>query len=213
MENELNKNSIKAIVFDFGAVLINIDYQKTIDEFAKLGITNFELFFSKAQQNQLFNLLETGLISITNFYKELATYLPKDTPQYKMEQAWNAMLLDLPKRRIDFIYQLNKKYSCYLLSNTNGIHANKFFEVMESAVGKTYFHQAFNGVYLSHQIGLRKPEPEIFNYVTQSAGLKPYEILFIDDSPQHIVGAEKFGWQTIHLQANEDVVKVLQFLV
>ena len=55
----------------------------------------------------------------------------------------------------------------------------------------------FNGVYYSHEIGLRKPDVIAFEKVLELAGIKGHETIFIDDSPANISGAQKAGMHTV----------------
>jgi HAD superfamily hydrolase (TIGR01509 family) len=195
---------IKSIIFDLGAVLLNISYQKTIEEFDKLGIKNSSTFYSKKLQTNIFNLLETGEISESDFIKEIQKYCTEST-NTQILYAWNAMLLDLPLHRVELLKQLKKDFNLYLLSNTNSIHITEF----ENKIGsKQYkeFYQLFDKVYYSHKIGHRKPNAEAFQLIIEENNLIAEEILFIDDSPQHIEGAKKLGIKTYHLLDDEDVI-------
>ena len=195
---------IKSIIFDLGAVLLNISYQKTIEEFDKLGIKNSSTFYSKKLQTNIFNLLETGEISESDFIKEIQKHCTEST-NTQILYAWNAMLLDLPLHRIELLKQLKKDFNLYLLSNTNSIHITEF----ENKIGsKQYkeFYQLFDKVYYSHKIGHRKPNAEAFQLIIEENNLIAEEILFIDDSPQHIEGAKKLGIKTYHLLDDEDVI-------
>ena len=195
---------IKSIIFDLGAVLLNISYQKTIEEFDKLGIKNSSTFYSKKLQTNIFNLLETGEISESDFIKEIQKHCTEAT-NTQILYAWNAMLLDLPQHRLQLLKQLKTEYNIYLLSNTNKIHISEF----ENKIGsKQYkeFCQLFDKVYYSHKIGHRKPNAEAFQLIIEENNLIAEEILFIDDSPQHIEGAKKLGIKTYHLLDDEDVI-------
>ena len=197
---------IKSIIFDLGAVLLNISYQKTIEEFDKLGIKNSSTFYSKKLQTNIFNLLETGEISESDFIKEIQKQCTEAT-NTQILYAWNAMLLDLPLHRVELLKQLKKDFNLYLLSNTNSIHITEF----ENKIGsKQYkeFYQLFDKVYYSHKIGHRKPNAEAFKLIIEENNLIAEEILFIDDSPQHIDGAKKLGIKTYHLLDNEDVISL-----
>ena len=195
---------IKSIIFDLGAVLLNISYQKTIEEFDKLGIKNSSTFYSKKLQTNIFNLLETGEISESDFIKEIQRHCTEATDT-QILYAWNAMILDLPLHRVELLKQLKKDFNLYLLSNTNSIHITEF----ENKIGsKQYkeFYQLFDKVYYSHKIGHRKPNAEAFQLIIEENNLIAEEILFIDDSPQHIEGAKKLGIKTYHLLDDEDVI-------
>jgi len=196
-------NNIKAIIFDLGAVLLNINYHKTIEEFEKLGIKNSSSFYSKKEQTNLFNLLETGEISEEDFTTEVKKKC-KYGSDNKIVSAWNAMLLDLPKHRVSLLKDLTKKYDIYLLSNTNSIHISEFKNIMGYEKYEV-FYKLFKKVYYSHEIGFRKPNKEAFQLILDENNLNADKVLFIDDSPQHIEGAKNLGIKTYHLKDGEEV--------
>jgi len=201
----------KAIIFDLGAVVLNINYQNTIDEFSKLGVKNAATFYSKKVQTDLFNQIETGMISSNTFLKALQ----KETNNaniIQVEQAWNAMLLDLPEERLQLIKKLKDNHAIYLLSNTNIIHINAFKKQLGNKKWLA-FCELFDKMYLSHELGLRKPDVKIFEYILKEQKLKVEEVFFIDDSPQHIIGAKKLGIQCHHLLDDEDIITLFPDII
>ena len=66
----------------------------------------------------------------------------------------------------------------------------------------------FEKVYYSHQIGIRKPFKEVFDYVVRVNKLNPEETLFIDDSVQHVEGAIKAGLNAFHLTGGNSIVNL-----
>ena len=201
----------KAIIFDLGAVILNINYQNTIDEFTKLGMKNAATFYSKKVQTDLFNQIEIGIISSNEFLKALQ----KETNNAniaQVEQAWNAMLLDLPEKRLQLIKNLKDKHIIYLLSNTNAIHIDAFKKQLGNKKWLA-FCKLFDKMYLSHELGLRKPDIQIFEYILKEQKLKAEEVVFIDDSPQHIAGAKKLGIHCHHLLDNEDIITLFPDII
>ena len=201
----------KAIIFDLGAVILNINYQNTIDEFTKLGVNNAATFYSKKVQTNLFNQIETGMISSNEFLKALQKET-KNANINQVEKAWNAMLLDLPDERIQLIEKLKNNYSIYLLSNTNAIH----IDAIKKQLGKRKwlaFCKLFDKMYLSHELGLRKPDVKIFEYILNEQKLKAEEVFFIDDSPQHIASAKKTGIHCHHLLDDENITDLFPDII
>tara|TARA_B110000438_G_scaffold284636_1_gene313888 strand:- start:2471 stop:3091 length:621 start_codon:yes stop_codon:yes gene_type:complete len=203
--------NIKHIIFDLGNVILNIEYQKTINEFNKIGIKDASVFYSQSIQQEIFNLLETGKISEFDFLIEVNKLCPKASHK-QILSAWNALILDLPQKRISLINNLKSSFSIYLLSNTNVIHIN---EIKKKIGVKKYnsFYNLFNKVYYSHEIGLRKPNPEAFNIILNENDLNVNEVLFIDDSIQHIKTAKKLGIKTYHLTKDESIEAIFPDIV
>ena len=194
----INEN-IEAIIFDFGGVIINIDYSATINAFKALGIDNFDSLYSQASQSDLFNNIETGKISPQHFINGLLQILPKGITPNQVVKAWNAMLQDIPLERIELLLELKKTHPIYLLSNTNSIHIDAALRTW-NATSSTPITEVFNAVYYSHDLNMRKPNKEIFDFVCSENSLNASKTLFIDDSIQHIEGAQSAGLQTMHLK-------------
>lgn len=201
--------TIDAIIFDLGGVILNIDYQLPVKAFKKLGIENFNELFSQASQVNLFNDYETGDISSDDFINEIKKYLPQNTSDGAIINAWNSILLDLPEERLFSLEKAAENHRIFLLSNTNALHIDSFNQYLLNNLQLPSLEPFFETLYLSYEVGLRKPDLRIFEYVLQDAGLTPERTLFIDDSIQHIQAASELGILTKHL-VNEDITTFLE---
>lgn len=190
---------IKNIIFDLGGVILNIDYNRTIESFKSLGIPGFEMLFTQAKQENLFDKYETGEINSSDFLKGLKHKMPNEITEEHIKTAWNAMLLDLPSQRLDLLERLKAKYNTALLSNTNEIHLDAFHQIIKKENSIEALTPFFQKVYYSCRMGLRKPDPAIFTFVCNEQGYNPENTLFIDDSIQHVEGARKAGLKALHL--------------
>ncbi|MFN0188660.1 MAG: HAD family hydrolase [Bacteroidia bacterium] len=189
----VNSNSYNAIIFDLGGVIIDLDYHRTAAEFVKLGMSDFDEIYSKAKQSSLFDDFEKGIMSVDGFRDELKKHLPENTSDNQIDKAWNAMLLDIPIHRVDFIKKLSTEYRIFLLSNTNQIHVKAFSKMADDIFGKNNFLSVFEECYLSCDLGMRKPDAEIFEKVISDNNLDRTKTLFVDDSIQHVEGALTIG--------------------
>ena len=193
--------SIEAVIFDFGGVILDVDYEATSLAMLHLLGPEAHLIYTKLQQSIIFDLLEIGQISPTNFYARLSEESGRALDPADVDRAWNAMLGSTRKERLDFIRRVGRYRRIFLLSNTNAIHKAHFDQTLAQAMKGTgeKFDDLFEKAYYSHQMGLRKPRQEIFRYLIQAHGLDPARTLFIDDSEANIRGAEKVGLQVYHL--------------
>lgn len=203
----LDLNHKENIIFDLGGVILNIDYQLTSKAFVGLGFDNFDEYYTQKKQSRVFDLFETGKITEETFVEEISKELPRAS-EHQIIDAWNAMLLDLPGKRIELIQQLSKDHRVFLLSNTNEIHEKAFREIVEKQFGRYIFDELFEKAYLSHHIGLRKPDRECFEYVLDQNNLNPENTIFIDDSVQHVEGAKQAGIRALHLERGMDITKL-----
>ena len=136
---------IKNIIFDQGGILLNVKYQLTSQAFQALGAKNFDELYSQKKQHQLFDLYDKGQISSDEFRKELKVLLnlPKLSDD-EFDIAWNAMLLDIPIRRLHYIAELKENYFVAVLSNANDIHMAEAEKIFKKFTGRRtiahYFH-------------------------------------------------------------------------
>jgi glucose-1-phosphatase len=194
----MKRNSFDAVIFDLGGVIINLDYQRTIHAFENLGMSNFQSVYSQMSQTDLFDSYETGKISTQHFINLLLPHLPFGTSPNKVVAAWNAMILDVPLKKIALLADLKKSLPTFLLSNTNDLHIQKVRDEWKK-VTDSAMEESFHKMYLSHEIKHRKPTYQAFSYVLEENGLEAARTIFIDDTLQHIVGAKSIGLQTLHL--------------
>ncbi len=194
---------IKNIIFDLGGVIFNINYRYTIDAFINLGVMNFERLYTQAQQIDIFDALDRGTITPDEFRNGIRTASNLNLADQQIDDAWNAMLIDLPENRLHILSQLRNQYRTFLLSNTNTIHIDAFHRIINKINGLANLNDYFERIYFSHLIHLRKPDPEVFQYVIRDNGLIPSETLFIDDSLQHVEAARRLGIPAYHLNVNE----------
>lgn len=191
--------NIKNIIFDLGGVIINIDYLLTQKAFEDLGLNNFSEIYTQFQQDAVFDMYETGKITTSDFIAAIKQHIDSAS-ELQIIDAWNAMLLDIPLRRLQILQQLQIYFNTFLLSNTNELHESNFNQKLKLQTGFQNFGVFFDKVYLSHRMGMRKPNKETFEHILNENSLQPEQTLFIDDSPQHIEGAKSVHIQTILLQ-------------
>lgn len=205
--------NIKNIILDLGGVLFDLSYEKTSEEFAKLGLSNA---FSKANQIDIFDQIEEGKISPTEFLDGINTLCGENHSHKIITDAWNIMLLGMPASRLELLKSLKEKYRLFLYSNTNQIHIEKVWEILEEQLGIKNLDQYFEVVYLSNELGIRKPKPEGFSHIVRTHELIESETLFIDDSPQHVKGALEANinaeWLDLHKENIHQMLKRLELI-
>lgn len=192
--------NVNAIIFDLGGVILNIDYNVTREAFEKSGITNFHEMYSQAAADDLFENLETGAIAEEDFYKEFNKRIQTPLDKNEIRENWNALLLSFREKSLEFLEAIKSKYKLYLLSNTNHIHLHAFNKIYYTASRNKPFENFFDKAYYSCEMGLRKPNADIYEFVLKENKLEAGKTLFIDDSVQNIEAAKGVGLQTILLK-------------
>lgn len=204
---------IKNVVFDLGGVLIDIDYNRTIDSFKQLGFKHFEEMYSQFKANQLFENLETGKIDERTFYLTMIEIAPNSVTRQQITDAWNAMLGTFRIETLDFIQALRKQYRVFLLSNTNIIHKRKFDEIFREQTGLHAIDPLFDKCYYSHLVGMRKPNRNIYRHVLSDGKMEARETLFIDDTQPNVDAARELGIVSEVLSSYETVDKKYNYLI
>ena len=195
---------INSIIFDFGDIFINLEKETSINEFKKLGLDgpNEELI----AMNDLF---EKGKITEMQFIEGFQKYIP-NADIHDIRKAWNSIIGEFPLYRLEFLQMLSSKYRLFLLTNTDAIHISRF----EHMVGISFFsdfYQCFEKVYYSFEMGMRKPDPNIYNTILKKHDLSPKRTLFIDDKKENTDAAASLGIQVWNLQVGqEDVVDLFE---
>lgn len=194
---------IDTIIFDFGDIFINLDKQATIDGLKHLGLSSWN-----EDLDQLNISFEKGHISRDAFLLGIQKQIPNATID-DILMAWNAVLLDFPLYRLEFLQLLSKKFRLFLLSNTDAIHIDHF-EQREGASFYGDFYQCFEKVYFSYEMGMRKPDAEIYTTLINRHELAPKRTLFVDDKKDNTDAAKALGLHVWNLQVGkEDVIELL----
>ena len=171
---------INTIIFDFGDIFINLEKEASLDAFKALGLNGPNSVL--LEKNDLF---ERGKISELEFIQTFQEFIP-DAGIEEIRKAWNTIIGEFPLYRLEFLQMLTRKYRLFLLTNTDEIHISRF----EHKVGISFFsdfYQCFEKVYYSYEMGMRKPDTAVFNYILNKHDLSPKRTLFIDDKKERMV--------------------------
>lgn len=186
---------VNTLIFDFGGVIYNIDIQLGIDKLKKLGFTEADEYIGHFSHNDFFVQWENGQIDVQTFRNEIRKRCVKEVTDQEIDDAWCAIMLDIPDERIELLKQLRKKYRLLLLSNTNPLH---ILVSTKNELGKRglSIDDLFDKCYYSYEVGAVKPGKEIFLHVLQDAGVKAKHCLFLDDGKKNIETAAALGFNT-----------------
>lgn len=191
---------IEAIIFDFGDIFINLDKDAMKNAFHTLKLEEWN-----EDMRMLNRTFEVGKISETEFLSGMQKHVP-DASLETIRKNWNTILMDFPLYRLEFLQLLSQKYRLFLLSNTDAIHIRHFQETVDESFYSA-FYQCFEKVYFSFELGMRKPDEEIYKFVLEQNNLSPKRTLFVDDKKENTDSASKLGIRVWNLQVGqEDVI-------
>lgn len=190
-------STIKNIIFDLGGVVLDIDIPRTTRAFASLSETNEEDILANFKTSELFNKFETGEVDVAGFRDLIRRVVGRPLEDAVIDLAWNALLLDIPPARIDLIFRLRRKYRVFLLSNTSSIHIEEVNHILKRNHQLDGLDALFERAFLSYEMGVMKPDPEIYLKTLSAAGILAEETLFLDDNEENIKAASVLGIHSI----------------
>jgi putative hydrolase of the HAD superfamily len=194
---------IKNLIFDFGDVFLDLDKPGAM----KNALEIFKIDSLTEEMVAVNCLYEQGLIYTSEFIDFYCNYFSHISKEDLID-IWNYVLKQFPRYRMDFLKQLYKTgdYQLILLSNTNELHIDW---VRQNIKFYKEFKSNFHRFYLSHEINLRKPDKEVFEFVLNKNNLLATETLFIDDTKENTDVASKLGMHTWKIdETTEDIVNL-----
>ncbi|MCS6796318.1 MAG: HAD family phosphatase [Raineya sp.] len=199
----LLQNGLEAIIFDLGGVIIDIDFNLTLRALERYTSHKFGTgeYFTK---HPIFHSFETGKISEVEFFTQIRRMFKLEATLLELQEAWNALLLDIPQRRVDLLNNLKNRFSTFILSNTNLTHLAAVENILRKQTTAQSLNELVKKPYYSFEVGKAKPETAIYEQIIEENGLKPEKTLFIDDSLHNLIGAKKLGILTLQIQPHKE---------
>lgn len=197
-------NKIKRIAFDFGGVIIRQNQQQAVERFKQIGLLDAEERLGAYTQQGIFGQLEEGKITAEDFRWQLSLLIGRAVTIEDCSYAWRGYCDGLPQRNLEALQRLRREgYGLSILSNTNpfmmGWALSKDFDGNGHSLA-----DYVDALYLSYQMKVMKPSAEIFRRVLEAEGVRPEELLFVDDSSHNISAAQQLGITTFQPVNGED---------
>lgn len=200
----MNHREIENIIFDLGGVIIDLNIDNTFKKFSKLfrKDINSEIF-TDHEKYGFFRDFEVGKINDHEFRNHIRNLAGFHIEDKNIDEAWVAMLLNIPQDRIGWIYKMTKRYNCVVLSNTNSIHVKYFEDYFNTVTPFGYPKDVWQRLYYSHEIGERKPDSASFEHVLHDAGFIPEKTVLFDDLKENLEAAARLGIKTEYVERNQ----------
>ncbi|MFD2200963.1 HAD family hydrolase [Shivajiella indica] len=203
--------NIDFFIFDLGNVIINIDYDFSINELKKILPESKHELTQKFFPSKFHKEYEKGLISSAQFRDEIRELYEEDWTDVQIDHVWNSLLRDVPQERIDILKQLKVDFGTAVLSNTNAIHIEKFDQILQEQTTEKSIYDLCHRIFLSHEMRLAKPDVAIYQAVLEEIAIPANKVLFFDDLPANLEGAKKVGFQTFHIAHPKGLVDFFEF--
>ncbi len=203
----MKKNTV---IFDLGGVILPLDTETLYKEFLLLTNKDIREWIKFSYPHHIIQQYELGKITEKEFFEELKEVLEYDKELYYLKEAWNSILLPIPKENILFLKELSKHYRLILLSNTCETHIRRFEEMLDEHHNIKSLEDLFDRVYFSCRIHLRKPDLKIFQKIIKDNALNAPDTFYFDDTETHIDAAKKLNINALLYPQNQILPSILK---
>lgn len=194
---------IEALLFDLGGVVIEIDVERMLHHWLPHSALDLAQMRERLQPDDPYRRHELGELAAPAYMDHLAEVFELRADTKTIAAGWNAMLVDQIDPTLDLIEAIRGRVPCHVFSNTSALHhqvwANRFPRI----------RRLFDRLFLSFEIGMRKPDPSAFAAVTRAIGVRPESVLFFDDLAENVAGARAAGLRAVQVGLPGDVASAL----
>jgi FMN phosphatase YigB (HAD superfamily) len=195
---------VDAFLLDFGNVVVEIDFGRVVAHWARSAGVAAEGLRARFSHDEHYRRHERDEIPAAEYFASLRASLGVELDDLQLEDGWNAVFVREIPEVVSLLPRLARRVPLYVFSNTNRAHHRHFAERYAHALS------AFRGVFVSHELGARKPDPEAFRSVASAIGVPPGRILFFDDLAENVAGARAAGMPGVVVSSPNDFVRAVQ---
>ena len=196
-------SNIAGLLFDLGGVMFEIDFGRTLRRWSELSPLPIEEMRRRFRMDSAYERHERGEIEAAQYFAHLRDVLELEGTDEDIASGWNAVYGRVITETLDIIMSVRDRLPCFALTNTNRVHQAAWLALYPGVVA------AFRRVFVSWEMGLRKPEPAAFRAVADATGIPLNRTLFFDDAMENVEGAREAGLQAVLVRAPSDVRRAL----
>ena len=200
----------ETIIFDLGEVIIDLDSKRVIDQFQKQSDKSAEDIIRLISKSQDLIDYEVGKMTDAEFCQVVNELLSIELSQASFEAIWNSFLGIIKLDKLHLMLALKEKFNVLILSNTNAIHQSAFDRRVGEHIPSKTMADMVHTAYYSHELGLRKPDPHIYQKVIDLQNLNPTKTIFFDDRLENITAAQDSGIQAIQVTYSDQILDQLK---
>ena len=202
--NNMKPTKIQALLFDLGGVLIDVDFNRVLEYWQPISRLTIEELKATFSSDLPYQQHERGEITAAQYFAHLAVNLELQDDPAHITEGWNAIFGGEITETLNLVREARAHLPCYVFSNTNATHQAVWTALYPSLM------QSFERIFVSSEIGYRKPERRAFEYVANAMDVPLNAILFFDDHPDNVEGARAAGLQAVQVRGPADVRAALQ---
>jgi glucose-1-phosphatase len=194
---------VDAILFDLGGVVFDIDFRRALAHWAAAASCDAAVLQARFSHDDAGRRYETGRLSDAAFFQSLRTSLGVDLSDAALLDGWNAIFAGEMPGVAGLLAKAATRRPLYAFSNSNPAHQAYFSTRFAAVLGH------FNHVFVSSDIGLRKPDADAFRFVVDAIGIPAPRILFFDDNLANVEGARACGIRAVQVTGRSTVSDTL----
>ncbi|MBQ6879056.1 MAG: HAD family phosphatase [Bacteroidales bacterium] len=204
----MNENKIKALIFDMGGVLVDLDIEDCKRAFKEyIGYHEIDNIIDACHQKGIYGDLEEGILSADEFRKiVLADSRPGALAEDVDRAMWH-ILVGIEPYKVEMLRKLSESYELYLLSNNNPVCLPRAKEIFSKA--GIPLDSIFRKCFYSFEMKALKPSEKFYKAVIEEIGLPADQMLFIDDSQKNVDGAVAAGLPAAYYEPGTDLEALL----
>ena len=200
----MKTNKIKALIFDMGGVLVDLDIEGCKSAFKEyIGYHKIDEIIDPCHQKGIYGDLEEGILSGDEFRKiVLADSRPGALAEDVDRAMWH-ILIGIEPYKVEMLKRLSESYDLYLLSNNNPVCLPRAKEIFSEA--GIPLDEIFRKCFYSFEMKALKPSEAFYRAVVREIGLPAEDMLFIDDSQKNVDGAVAAGLPAAFYEPGSDL--------
>jgi glucose-1-phosphatase len=202
-DKEVQPLPTRVLLFDLGGVLIDIDFERVFEAWARHSTLRLHEIRQRFMDDTAYERHERGEMDGASYLSHLGGLLEIHAPEQAVRDGWNSVFVGEISDTVALVRAARRGLPCFAFTNTNRIHQQAWSAAYPAVVS------LFDEIFVSSELGLRKPERRSFAAVAQRIGVQPAEILFFDDMRQNVEGARSLGMRAVQVTEPEDVRRAL----
>ena len=197
--------SIRAVFFDLGGVIVRTEYQAPRERLAERLGMEYDDLSKIVFDSETGYQASIGAITSLQHWEAVLQRLKRPYEEMTVirDEFFAGDVVD--HEILNFLRSLRGKYKTGLISNA--------WSDLRDYIVREKFDDAFEHIIISAEVGVAKPEAEIYNIALKQAEVSPHEAVFVDDFYVNIEGCEKVGMKGIHFKDAQSALLQLKLLL
>jgi putative hydrolase of the HAD superfamily len=194
---------VQVLLFDLGGVLIDIDFERVFQAWAAHSTLPIDELRRRFVIDATYERHERGELAPSHYLDHVRRLLALDADDQAVADGWNAVFVGEIAETVALVRAVRRHLPCFVLTNTNPIHQQAWSNAYPGLIS------LFEQIFVSSELGMRKPEQRAYRSVATAIGVDPAAILFFDDLQQNVDGARSAGMQAVQVSGPQDIRREL----